>query len=287
MRTILITNWRTAMLGTAVIVFRETLEAALIVSIVLAATRGLDRRGLYVGSGIAAGLVGALAIASVAGAIAGLFQGRGQDVFSAGVLLAAVLMLGWHQLWMAEHGRALARELRTLSDSVRDGGATLGALAVAVALAVLREGAETVLFIQGLATSESTHAVLLGVGLGAAGGAVIGTLLYFGLVRIPVRHFFRVTGWMIVVLAAGLAAQAARFLEQADLLPSLVPQLWDTSGLLTETSLVGQLLHILVGYTAQPSGMQLVFYVVTLAVLIIGTRLRAIAPAPPRLPSAA
>jgi high-affinity iron transporter len=188
---------------------------------------------------------------------------------------------------MAEHGRALARELRTLSDSVRDGGATLGALAVAVALAVLREGAETVLFIQGLVTSESTHAVLLGVGLGAAGGAVIGTLLYFGLVRIPVRHFFRVTGWMIVVLAAGLAAQASRFLEQADLLPSLVPQLWDTSGLLTETSLVGQLLHILVGYTAQPSGMQLVFYVVTLAVLIIGTRLRAIAPAPPRLPSAA
>ena len=275
------------MVGTAVIVFRETLEAALIVSIVLAATRGLARRGLYVGAGIAVGLVGALVIASVAGAIAGMFEGRGQDVFSAGVLLAAVLMLGWHQLWMAEHGRALASELRTLSDLVRDDAATLGALAVAVGLAVLREGAETVLFIQGLVTSESTHAVLLGVALGTAGGAVLGTLLYFGLVRIPVRHFFRATGWLIVVLAAGLAAQAARFLEQADLLPSLVPQMWDTSGILTESSLVGQLLHILVGYAAQPSGMQLVFYGGTLAILIIGTRLRAVAPAPPRLPSAA
>ena len=174
-----------------------------------------------------------------------------------------------------------------LSDSVRAGAATLGARTVAVSLAVLREGAETVLFIQGLIATESTRQVLVGVALGAAGGAAIGTLLYFGLVRIPLRHFFRVTGWLIVVLAAGLAAQAARFLEQANVLPALVPQMWDSSGMLTETSLVGQLLHVLIGYTARPSGLQLVFYVATLAILIVAARLRTIAPAPPRLPSTA
>jgi high-affinity iron transporter len=275
------------MLGTAIIVFRETLEAALIVTIVLAATRGVRGRGAWVGAGIAGGLVGATLIAGAAGAIAGSFEGMGQELFNAGVLIAAVLMLGWHHLWMAEHGRALANELRTLSESVRAGAATLGALTVAVGLAVLREGAETVLFVQGLVTTESTRNVLAGVALGALGGAVIGTLLYFGLVRIPLRHFFRVTGWLIVVLAAGLAAQAARFLEQANVLPAMVPEMWDTSALLTEESLPGQVLHVLVGYTARPSAMQLVFYVATLAILIVAARLRSIAPTPPRLPSAA
>jgi high-affinity iron transporter len=267
------------MLGTAVIVFRETLEAALIVTIVLAATRGVRGRGAWVAGGVAAGIAGAALIAGAAGAIAASFEGMGQEVFNAGVLLAAVAMLGWHHLWMAEHGRALASQFRALSDSVRGGAATLGALTLAVGLAVLREGAETVLFVQGLAATEPANAVIAGVALGAAGGALVGTLLYFGLVRIPLRHFFRVTGWMIVVLAAGLAAQAARFLEQADLLPPLVPQLWDTSGMLTETSLPGQLLHVLVGYTERPSGMQLLFYTATLAVLIVaGTRRRVASP---------
>ncbi len=275
------------MLGTAVIVFRETLEAALIVTIVLAATRGIRGRGAWIGGGVLAGIGGATLIAGAAGAIAGSFEGMGQELFNAGVLLAAVAMLGWHHLWMAEHGRALASELRQLSESVRAGAATLGALTVAVGLAVLREGAETVLFVQGLAATESARDVLVGVALGAAGGAAIGTLLYFGLVRIPMRHFFRVTGWLIVVLSAGLAAQAARFFEQANLLPSIVPQLWDSSFVLTESSLAGQLLHVLIGYTARPSGLQALFYVVTLAALIVAGRMRSMAPTPPRLPSAA
>jgi high-affinity iron transporter len=270
-----------------VIVFRETLEAALIVTIVLAATRGVHGRGAWIGGGIAAGVGGATLIAAAAGAIADSFEGTGQEIFNAGVLLAAVLMLGWHHLWMAEHGRALAGQLKALSESVKAGAATLGALTLAVTLAVLREGAETVLFVQGLVTTESMHNVLAGIALGVTGGVALGTLLYFGLVRVPVRHFFRVTGWLIVVLAAGLAAQAARFLEQANLLPSLVPQLWDTSGVLSETSLVGQVLHVLAGYSAQPSGMQLVFYAATLAILILAGRLRAIGPTRPRLPSAA
>ena len=274
------------MLATAVIVFRETLEAALIVSIVLAATRGVARRGAWIGSGIATGVGGALAIAGLAGAIAGAFHGIGQELFNACVLIAAVAMLGWHHLWMAAHGRALAGRLRTLSDSVRQGSATLAALSLAVGLAVLREGAETVLFLQGVAITEPLHDVLAGLALGAAGGAALGGLLYLGLVRVPVRHFFRVTGWMIVVLAAGLAAQAARFLEQANLLPPLVPELWDTSSLLSATSLPGQLLHILVGYTPTPSATQLAFYLATLAGLILASRWRSATAQRALLPSA-
>ncbi len=276
------------MLGTAVIVFRETLEAALIVTIVLAATRGIAGRAGWIGVGIAAGVTGAVAVAGAAEAIAVAFEGMGQELFNAGVLLAAVAMLGWHHLWMAEHGRALATELRALSDSVRAGGRTLIALTLAVALAVLREGAETVLFLQGLATTAPTRDIVAGLALGAGGGVLVGTLLYVGLVRIPVRHFFRVTGWLVVALAAGLAAQAARFLEQANLLPALVPEMWDTSPLLTESSLPGQLLHVLVGYTARPSGLQVAFYGATLVALIVAARrLRATRMGVPRMPHAA
>jgi high-affinity iron transporter len=262
------------MFATAVIVFRETLEAALIVSIVLAATRGISGRRRWIGGGIVAGVAGALVIAGLAEAIAGALQGIGQELFNAAILIAAVVMLAWHHLWMAVHGRALAARLRRLSDSVRQGGTTLAALSAAVALAVLREGAETVLFIQGVATGEPLRNVMAGLALGVTGGAALGALLYLGLVHVPVRHFFRVTGWMIVALAAGLAAQAARFLEQANLLPPLVPQLWDTSPILSDASLPGQLLHVLVGYTPTPSGLQFACYVLTAAGLIVASHWR-------------
>jgi high-affinity iron transporter len=265
------------MFATAVIVFRETLEAALIVSIVLAATRGVAGRRRWIGGGIVAGVAGALVIAALTEVIAGALQGIGQELFNASILIAAVAMLAWHHLWMAVHGRALASRLRRLSDSVREGGATLAALSIAVALAVLREGAETVLFIQGIATSEPLRNVLAGLALGLTGGAALGALLYLGLVHVPVKHFFKVTGWMIVALAAGLAAQAARFLEQASVLPPIVPELWDTSSILSEASLPGQLLHVLVGYTSTPSGLQFACYVATAVGLIAASRWRSIA----------
>jgi len=256
------------MLGTAVIVFRETLEAALIVTIVLAATRGLARRGAWIGGGVALGVAGAIGVAAIADVITQGFAGMGQELFNAAVLTAAVVMLSWHHLWMTQHGRALAGELRALGDSVRSGGKTIVALFAAVALAVLREGSETVLFLAGLATAAPAREIVTGFLVGAAGGVATGFLLYRGLVRIPMRHFFRVTGWMIVALTAGLAAQAARFLEQADLLPPLRAPVWDSSALLSEGSIPGQLLHVLIGYTAQPSAMQLIVYAATLAFLI-------------------
>jgi high-affinity iron transporter len=108
----------------------------------------------------------------------------------------------------------------------------------------------------------------LGGALGLGAGVVAGAALYFGLVRIPLRHLFTVTSWLILLLAAGMASQAAAFLLQADLLPPLGPSLWDTSFLLAEHSLAGRVLHTLIGYTAQPAGIQLVFYLATVVVIV-------------------
>jgi high-affinity iron transporter len=268
------------MLATAIIVFREVLEAALIVGIVLAASRGIAHRGAWIIGGIAAGIVGAVFVAAGAGRIQEAASGMGQEVFNAAVLLTAVAMLGWHNIWMTTHGREMATAANRLGSEVREGARPLWALALAVGLAVLREGSEIVLFLYGIAaTAEGAGGMALGGVLGLAGGVAAGAALYFGLISIAVRHLFAVTGWMILLLAAGMAAQAANFLVQADLPPPLGTELWDTSFVLTDHSLVGSILHTLIGYTAQPTGIQLVFYMATL--IVIGGLMRAIGGRPP------
>ena len=200
--------------------------------------------------------------------------GIGQEIFNAGILFAAVAMLGWHNIWMRRHGSQLAAAANRLGAAVRSGAHPLWALAFAVGLAVLREGSEVVLFLYGIAAAgeDGAGAMALGGLFGLGAGVAAGAGIYFGLVRIPMRHLFTVTGWLILLLAAGMASQGAAFLLQADLLPPLGSTLWDTSFLLSDQSLTGRVLHTLVGYTAQPAGIQLVFYLATL--LIIGTLMR-------------
>jgi high-affinity iron transporter len=266
------------MLATAIIVFREVLEAALIIGIVMAASRGAAQRGLWVGGGIIGGVLGAVGVAAAAGTIAAMAEGMGQELFNAAILFTAVLMLGWHNVWMARHGRDLASNATRLGHDVRSGAQPLWALAFAVGLAVLREGSETVLFLYGIALAGdgAVSSLVFGGAAGMALGIAVGIGIYWGLVSIPMRQLFTVTSWLVLLLAAGLASQGASFLMQADLLPPLGGNLWDTSFLLSEQSIPGKILHTLIGYTAQPAGIQIVFYVATLAV--IGALMRVFRP---------
>ena len=226
---------------------------------------------MFIGGGITLGVVGALVVAAFAGAISQALSGVGQELFNATVLLAAVVMIGWHVIWMSSHGREMARQMKTLGGAVQTGSSSLALLLAVVALAVLREGSEVVLFLTGM-LAGGAGGLIPGLAIGILAGTALGFALYFGLLRIPVRYFFTATNWMLVLLAAGLASTASRFLIQANLLPAWGNQLWDTSWLLGNNSLVGQTAHILVGYDARPAGMQMVFYVITLALLWMGTR---------------
>jgi high-affinity iron transporter len=256
------------MFGSWLIVFREVLEASLVIGIVLAATRGVALRNRWVSMGIGAGVLGAIVVAFFAEAIANALEGLGQEVFNAAVLFLAVVMLGWHNVWMARHGRELATQMKAVGHDVRAGKQPLYALAIVVGLAVLREGSEVVLFLYGIAASGSSGAALFGGGaLGVATGAAAGALLYLGLLRIPQKHLFNVTGWMILLLAAGMAAQGAAFLAQAGYLPDLTPALWDTTAWVAQHPIIAQVLKALIGYAARPTGIQLAFYVATLIVI--------------------
>ncbi len=263
------------MFGSSIIVFRETLEAALIIGIIAAATRGVPGRSRWVIAGIAAGLVGSAFVAAATGTIAEMASGLGQELFNAGVLGIAVLMLAWHNIWMSAHSKQLAINASNTGRAISDGKRECSVLFAIIALAVLREGSETVLFLYGIATAggQTTHTMLIGGLLGLTGGVAVGWALYAGLLRIPLRWFFGITSLLVLLLAAGMASQAARLLIQANLLPSLAAPLWDTSSWLPPDSVIGTLLHGLAGYDARPAGMQIVFFTVVLVSIIIGMRL--------------
>lgn len=259
------------MLASAIIIFREVLEAALIIGILAAATRTISGSRRWLAAGVLVGLLGSAMVAASTDAIGELADGIGQELFNAIVLGVAVLMLAWHNIWMSSHGKALATSASAMGKDIREGRSACSALFLIVSLAVLREGSESVLFLYGIAAADGGGQwMLLGGLIGALAGVAVGYGIYAGLVRLPVRWFFSATSALVLLLAASMASQAAHFLIQADLLPSLATPLWDSSAILPEHSALGMVLHTLMGYDSHPAGMQLVFYIAVLIAIGIG-----------------
>jgi high-affinity iron transporter len=259
------------MLAALIIVFREVFEAGLIVGIVLAVTGSVPHRNRWIGGGVLAGALAACVVAAFAGALSRLFAGMGQELFNAAILGIAVMMLTWHNVWMAHHGREMAGEMRAVGQAVAAGTKSLLALAVVVGVAVLREGSEVALFLYGVVASDAGAPLSLAIGgiIGLALGVAVCLLTYFGLMRIPQRALFATTTALITLLAAGMAAQAVAFLERANWLNSLDTVVWDSEWLLSEKSIAGRALHTLIGYTDQPTEMQLLVYVAVLLVTVM------------------
>ena len=274
------------MLGALIIVFREVIEAGIIVGILLAVTTGVPGRGRWIAAGIGAGVAGATLLAVFAEQISSALAGIGQELFNAAVLAIAVVMLAWHNIWMARHGRELAAQMKEVGDAVAKGSRSLAAVAIVVAVAVLREGSEIVLFLYGLviAGGSSTFGLVVGGFVGLLLGCGVSALTFLGLIKIPGRYLFGVTTFLITFLAAGLAAQSVVFLQQAGIATALEGTVWDTSSILSDTSLLGRVLHTLIGYTDQPSGMQLLVYGLTL-IMIFGLTKAFKSPLPTKRPA--
>ena len=250
----------------ALIVFREFLEMALIVGIAAAATRGMRGRGRLIGGGVAAGMLGATLIALFTETISGAAEGRGQDLLNAGIMFAAAGFIGHTLIWMRRNGRDMSARLKQAGAEATDAPRTLVAV---VASAVFREGAEVVLFGYGMAASGRAGVLDLlgGLAAGAAAGAAVGGLFYIGLLRASQKHIFTVSSLLLMFLCAGMAAQGADFLTAADILPPLIPQVWDSSAWVEGRSTAGRVLGVLIGYTPRPTGLQLLMYVLTLGIL--------------------
>ncbi len=258
------------MLAALLVVFREVLEAGIVIGVVLAASEGIRGRGLWISAGVLGGMLGSALLALFAERISNLFDGSGQEVLNAGILAVAVVMLVWTVVWMASHGREMVIQMQAIGKDVQEGRKPLTALAVVVGMAVLREGAEIVLFVYGIMSTgmETVPNVLIGGLLGLAAGAVVAFVLYRGLVAVPLKYLFKVTAAVITLLAAGLSAQVVGILQDAGFIQSLADPVWNTSWLLADDGAVGRVLRTLVGYRAEPTGMQVIAYLVTVAVIV-------------------
>ncbi|WP_346837675.1 FTR1 family protein [Microbulbifer sp. SAOS-129_SWC] len=247
------------LLSSVIIILREVLEAAMLLCILLAMSRFMDMRARWFYASLAAGVVGAVAYGHNLGLISNAFDGAGQELSDAALQLAIyLLLLLLVPLMVINHYRGSYR-LPLLQC----------AMLLAVALAVLREGSEIYVYLSAFRyQSQLFSGVITGALLGVGIGFSIGALCYYLLLGLPRRYTLLAACILLTLVGAGMCAQAARMLIQVDWLPSQ-PPLWDTSALLPEESLPGQLLYALISYEASPTPIEVAIYAVSMALMVL------------------
>ncbi|KVU46512.1 FTR1 family iron permease [Burkholderia ubonensis] len=250
------------------IVWRESVEALLVVGILYAWLKNGDddaRRGIpYLWTGVAVGLLMAVGLGAALVGFTEVLSGDAQDYFQTAMVLIACVLIVQMVLWMRQHGRTLKRDMeQSLQQSTRD--SNWWGVAVLVALAIAREGSETVIFLYGLGFGQSGHvdgsqilAVVIGLGL----AFLTFYLLQLGGKYFSWRHFFRVTEVMLLFLGAGLFQTGVDKLIDKEILPLGMSQVWDTSAILDDSGTFGSLVATLTGYRAHPALMNLIAYAV-------------------------
>ncbi len=257
-----------------VIALREGIEAVLIVSIVLAYLKqlGATDRARLVWWGTALALFLSAAVGMVIFVAGGEFEGTAEQIFEGLVTLAAVGVLTWMIFWMRRQGARIKSELQEKVDSALvAGGLALAGLAF---FAVLREGVETALFLYAAAkgtavegTDVAPAAQVTGAILGLALASILGVLLYRGGIRMNLRSFFRVTGLLLIVVAAGLFAFSLHELQEAGWLPLLDTHAFDISSSLPDDAGAGAILRGLIGYNADPTWLEVLGWAAYLLVV--------------------
>jgi high-affinity iron transporter len=260
------------MISSLVIVFREMLEMVLVVGVLLAATRELAGARWWIGLGVAGGLLGAVLLGLFMEQMEASFHGDGEFIFNVVVLLLAATLIAWTVFWMSRHGREISMRMQQVGGAARQGELPATALVLVALSAVMREGSEAAFFLFGAAQDVDADgwSMLIGGLTGAVTAVLVGGLLYAGLIRIPVKRLFSVAGWLLMLLAAGMASQAAANLVMIGALPPLIDPLWDSSALLSSGSMLGELLHVLVGYDEQPSALQVLVFALSLGAMAAG-----------------
>ncbi len=254
----------------SLVVFREGMEIALIVGVILAATRSLAKRTRWVLVGILVGILGSIIIACLADGISQIASGMGQELFNAFILILAAVLIGWTTVWMSGHGSQMTKELKILGHNVQVGIKPVYMLAVVIALSVFREGSEIVMFLySSFLTEKSTISLIVGFCIGILSSSFIGVVLYFGIIRIPIGKVLKVTSWMLVFLVAGMVMQAVGYLIAAGCIPEIIPVVWDSSAFLSSRTFLGEILQVLIGYTDRPAGSQVIAYLITIGGLFM------------------
>jgi high-affinity iron transporter len=248
-------------IGAAVLTFREGLEAALILAIMIGYLRKVGRRdvGWSVWLGASAAAVLAVGFTLVLQAVGAQFEDPAKALYEGGTSLVAVAMLTFMILWMARQSRYMKGSLEHTMKERLAQSATWGLLALAF-MTVAREGVETALFLSASAFESSGMETLVGGVTGLLVAAVVACAIYVAGLRLQLRTFFKVTSVLLVIFGAAILRYAIHEFEEVGALPPLVEHVWNTSALVGADSPLESILQALVGYTAQPSLLQVIGY---------------------------
>lgn len=257
------------MIAVILIVFREVLEAGLIISVILAACKGYKISHLVI-AGITSGVIFSGLLALFTNSIENALSGTGQEVFNSALLLTATLMLSWQIVWMSTKGKEMADASRNEVRNILSEGNKNYAIAVVVAIAVMREGSEVVLFMYSIiiSTGTSVTAMFTGGIIGVVAGIVFTFLLYRGLILIPLKFIFLLSNIILTFIAAGLASQGIGILSSIGIIPAIKDTVWDSSWLLSDNSWQGGLARAIFGYTSTPSGVQIITWILVATLII-------------------
>lgn len=262
-----------AFAAATLITFREGLEAALIVGIVIGylVKIGQSRRARTAWAGVATAVALSVLLAFGISAAGAELEGRAEQLFEGVTMFLAVAVLTWMIFWMRFQARFLKVSLEKEVQTAATSGQTLALFGVAF-VAVFREGVETALFLSASAFAADGGGTLAGALLGLAVAAALGWLIYASTVRLNVRLFFNVTSVLLLFFAAGLLAHGVHEFQEAGLLPMTIEQVWNLNHILDEKSTLGEILKALFGYNGNPSLLEVVSYAVYWVVALVGVR---------------
>jgi len=257
------------MLSIAIVIFREFFEISIIMTVLLLATEKIKKRQKYIWLGILIGVAGSLLLAIFTNKLTDLAGGYGQEIVNIMILSLAVFMIGWTVMWMKNESVKFSKAVFETGKMIEVGNKHKIILSLLIASAIFREGSEIVLFVSGALTSEKPDfSFFTSIFLGGISGLAFGLLFYLGIIKFALKYIFSFTSLLLILFGSSLSSQIAKNLIQADFCTILSAPLWDSSWLISNNSVIGQILYNAIGYNAHPSGLELSFYVVTLAVML-------------------
>ncbi|MHB1404230.1 MAG: FTR1 family iron permease [Desulfitobacteriaceae bacterium] len=252
------------MLAGILITIREGLEAFLVIGILLGYLTKINQPKYfkYVWLGSAAGIISSVVAALLIQTLKIQFEGVASEIFEIAVAIIAIIVLSYMVVWMQKQSKNIKGELQTKLNAALSGNQVWG-IAVLAFVTIIREGIETALFL-GAVQGEG---LLAGAVIGLVIAGLLSAILFKTTVKLDLRKFFLITGWLLIFVAAGLVSHSVHALGELGLVPQVIESVWSLEWLISDNSLLGKLLHAFIGYESTPSLMQVLAYALYLALV--------------------
>ena len=261
------------MLASYLLTLREGIEAALIIGVILGLLKKIEKEemipAVWAGAGTAA--VTSILIGVLLNYLGASFEGAAEEAFEGIVMLGAAALLTWMIWWMYNQARTLNEKLK--QDTALAARNSKFALFTVSFMAVVREGVELAIFLTAASYTSSAQDTLIGAGFGLLTSVILAWILFSGLVRLKLKNFFRVTGVLLILFAAGLVAHGVHEFNEAGVIPAVIEHIWDVNPILDENSTLGSMLKALFGYNGNPSLTEVLAYFTYFVSIFIGLRL--------------